>query len=199
MATNTIFKALVESLEREHGKLTQKQIANALNVTQATVGGWMNGGTPSARNFVKLIDAFRDHHAISLIRPLLEFKEIAPIKKGKTWAFSADAPEIAAIQDAMEKKAGLYFFYDSSGQAIYAGKSDFNLYGEARQRLKAIPNQPMFLPIKKYVGQMGDRARYLSAYEVTITAAIKNMESFLLRAFANDLLNKNGGAFYSSL
>ncbi|MNV96997.1 hypothetical protein D3C71_1920660 [compost metagenome] len=93
----------------------------------------------------------------------------------------------------------MYLFYDSSGEAIYAGKTEFNLYNETKQRLKAVPNSAVFLPRKKYVGQMGDRARYMSAYEVTITAAIKNLESFLLRAFANDLLNKNGGAFYSSL
>jgi hypothetical protein len=55
------------------------------------------------------------------------------------------------------------------------------------------------VPIKTTRPQMGQVARYLSAYEVTNVAAVKNLESFMLRAFANDLRNKNGGTFKPSM
>ena len=54
---------------------------------------------------------------------------------------------------------------------------------------------PIYLPIAAKVGAVGNRTQFISAYEVSIPAAIKNLETFMLRAFTNDLSNKNGGHF----
>jgi transcriptional regulator with XRE-family HTH domain len=197
--SNHIFAALLEALEEEYGPVTQAQIAAALGVTQATISNWKNGGEPSKRNLKKLIEFFRGHHAATLVRPILEFQVIHPVKSGNEWRFTSDEEVVSSLKEKLDSRPGIYVFYDSSAAAIYLGKTESSLYGEAKQRLKAIPNRSMYLPTKAKVGAMGDRARFMSAYEVTIPAAIKNLESFMLRAFANDLLNKNGGHFYASL
>ena len=103
------------------------------------------------------------------------------------------------IKEKIEGKHGLYLFCDRSGHAIYLGKTEASLYGEAKQRLKATPNRGTYVPIKATKPQMGQVAHYLSAYQVSNVAAVKNIESFMLRAFANDLRNKNGGKFKPSM
>lgn len=196
---NHIFIALLEALEEEYGAVTQAQIAKALGVTQGTISNWKGGSEPSKKNLRKLIEFFRGHHATTLVKPIVEFTAIQPTKSGNEWRFSSEPKVVAGLKTKLDGRAGLYVFYDSSGAAIYLGKTEASLYTEAKQRLKAIPNRSIYLPTKSKAGSMGERARFLSAYEVTISAAIKNLESFMLRAFANDLLNKNGGHFYGSL
>ncbi|WP_172202807.1 helix-turn-helix domain-containing protein [Niveibacterium sp. COAC-50] len=197
--TNHIFSALLEALQDEYGTVTQQQIAKALGVTQATISNWSSGGQPSKTNLKKLIDLFREHHAATLVKPIFEFQAIDPTPSGDSWRFSADAKLVAELKAKLENRPGLYLYYDSAGHAIYLGKTESSLYTEAKQRLKAVPNRAIFVPTKAQASQMGQLARFLSAYEVTIPAAIKNIESFMLRAFANDLLNKNGGHFKSLL
>lgn len=197
--SNHIFTSLLEALEEEYGSVTQAKLANALKVTQPTISNWKNGGEPSKANLKKLIEFFRAHHAATLIKPLLEFQPIQPVKSGNEWRFSTEQGVIDHIKEETEKRHGLYLFYDSSGHAIYLGKTEASLYGEAKQRLKATPNRGTYIPIKTTKPQMGQVARYLSAYEVTNVAAVKNLESFMLRAFANDLRNKNGGKFKPSM
>lgn len=196
--SNHIFNALLDALREEYGSVTQTEIAEALGVAQATISIWSNGGQPSKANLKKLIELFRQHHASTLIKPILEFCSIEPTQKGKSWNFSPDRVKIDFIKSKLERRDGIYLFYDSSGSAIYLGKTEASLYGEAKQRLKAVPNRAIYLPTKTKVGVIGHRAKFMSAYEVAIPAAIKNLETFMLRAFANDLLNKNGGHFQSS-
>ena len=196
---NHFFTSLLDALEEEYGAVTQHQLASAIGVTQPTISNWKNGGEPSKKNLKALIEFFRAHHAASLVKPLLEFQAIQPIRSGKEWRFSDDQDTIDRIKKVTDRKHGLYLFYDSSGHAIYLGKTESSLYGEAKQRLKATPNRGTYIPIKTIKPQMGAVARYLSAYEVTNVAAVKNLESFMLRAFANDLRNKNGGKFKSLL
>ena len=197
--SNHIFSSLLEALEEEYGQVTQAELAKALTVTQPTISSWKNGSEPSKKNLRKLIEFFRAHHAATLIKPLLEFQSIQPIKSGSEWRFSDDSNTIEHIKVETERRCGIYLFYDSSGHAIYLGKTEKSLYGEAKQRLKASPNRGTYLPTKKTTPQMGQVARYFSAYEVTNVAAVKNLESFMLRAFANDLRNVNGGKFKSSM
>ncbi len=196
---NHIFSALLDALQEEYGTVTQQQIATALGVTQATISNWSAGGQPSKTNLKNLIDFFRRHHAASLVKPIFEFQAIDPVPSGDSWKFSDNKKVVAALKASLSNVPGLYLYYDSSGHAIYLGKTETSLYAEAKQRLKAEPNRSIFVPTKAKASQMGQMARFLSAYEVTIPAAIKNLESFMLRAFANDLLNKNGGHFKSLL
>ncbi|MBK9441385.1 MAG: helix-turn-helix domain-containing protein [Comamonadaceae bacterium] len=196
---NHIFNALLDALQEEYGAVTQQQIAKALEVTQGTISNWATGGQPSKANLKKLIDFFRQHHAATLVKPIFEFQAIDPVPSGDSWKFSSDTNVVTALKASLENVPGLYLYYDSAGHAIYLGKTEASLYAEAKQRLKAVPNRSIFVPTKAKASQMGQLARFLSAYEVTIPAAIKNLESFMIRAFANDLLNKNGGHFKSLL
>ena len=196
---NHIFETLLEALQEEYGSVTQKQIAKALGVTQGTISNWSSGAQPSKNNLIKLIDFFRQHHAATLVKPIFEFQAINPVPTGDSWKFSSDATVTKALKASLDGRAGLYIYYDSAGRAIYLGKTESSLFAEAKQRLKAVPNRSIFVPTKAQASQIGQLAHFLSAYEVAIPAAIKNLESFMLRAFANDLLNKNGGHFKSLL
>lgn len=199
LMANHIFNALLDALQEEYGTVTQQQIAKALGVTQATISNWATGGQPSKTNLKKLIELFRQHHATTLVKPIFEFQPIDPKPSGDSWKFSDDAKVVAKLKKSLENVSGLYLYYDSAGHSIYLGKTEASLYTEAKQRLKAKPNRSIFVPTKAKASEMGQLARFLSAYEVTIPAAIKNLESFMLRAFANDLLNKNGGHFKLTL
>ena len=192
---NHIFSALLDALQEEYGALTQAQIAKALRVSVGTVHNWTNGGEPNKTNLKKLLDLFKNHQASTLIRPLLEFQEIEPYTSGGSWSFSRNATTITALKTKLDGKKGVYVFYDSSGKAIYLGKTEASLFIEAKQRLAAVPNRAIYLPIAAKVGAVGNRTQFISAYEVSIPAAIKNLETFMLRAFTNDLSNKNGGHF----
>ena len=192
---NHIFSALLEALREEYGALTRAEIATELGVSIGTVHNWSKGAEPNKTNLKKLIDLFKNHQASTLIKPILEFHPVKPEVSGKSWCFSSDAKVVAFLKAKLEGKKGVYVFYDTSGKAIYLGKTEASLYGEAKQRLSAVPNKAIYLPIKAKVGAMGHRASFISAYEVSIPAAIKNLETFMLRAFANDLYNKNGGHF----
>ena len=189
-----IFAAFLQALEEEYGYITQEKLARKLEVNQATISNWKNGkNTPSKKNLEMLINAFKEHHAQTLIRPIFEFKEILPYRNGSSWVFSHETEALNIIKSELTKKIGIYLFYDSAGKAIYLGKSDVCLFNEAKQRLNALANRPFYNPNKNAHPFMGDMAKFLSAYEVTVQAAIKNIESFMLRSFANDLMNKNSG------
>jgi DNA-binding XRE family transcriptional regulator len=192
---NHIFASLLEALQEEYGAVTQSVLAKALGVTQPTISNWVNGGEPSKKNLKMLVEYFRNHHAITLIKPLIEFQSIEPCRSGNEWRFSPDASVVENLKTKLKGKHGLYIYYSSTGESLYLGKTEASLYAEAKQRLKAKPNRPVFQPVKGYHLQMGAMARFISAYEVTIPAAVKNLESFMLRAFSNDLRNRNGGNF----
>ena len=192
---NHIFSALLDALREEYGTLTQAEIAEELEVSIGTIQNWLKGAEPNKTNLKKLIDLFKNHQASTLIKPILEFHPIKPEASGKSWCFSSDPTVVTFLKAKLEKRKGIYVFYDTSGKAIYLGKTEASIYGEAKQRLSAVPNRAIYLPIKAKVGHMGNRASFISAYEVAIPAAIKNLETFMLRAFANDLYNKNGGHF----
>jgi transcriptional regulator with XRE-family HTH domain len=192
---NHLFASLLEALQEEYGTVTQTDLAKALGVTQPTISNWVNGGEPSKRNLKRLLEYFRDHHARTLIKPIVEFVPIEPVQLSNEWRFSSDNDVVEELKTQLHGKKGIYLFYGTTGEALYLGKTEASLYGEAKQRLKALPNRPMYIPVKGRVLQMGAMARYLSAYEVSIPAAVKNVESFMLRAFANELRNRNGGNF----
>jgi hypothetical protein len=125
----------------------------------------------------------------------VEFNAINPSQKGKTWNLTADKEETEKLRKTLEGHSGLYLFYDSAGKVIYVGKSEKCLYTEIRQRFNAVANRPFYGPTKMANPFMGNHTRFISAYEVTVMKAIKNLESFLLRSFANDIMNKNSGNF----
>ena len=92
--------------------------------------------------------------------------------------------------------AGIYVFYDSSGNVIYLGKAK-NLRSEVRQTYKrrstfhtrSGPN------MKKVHCTFGSMTKCLSLYRIDNARIRKNFEAFLLRVFPNQSHNHNLGKF----
>lgn len=193
-----LFAALIEALSGTYGEVPAKDIAAYLGVAPGTVDSWMAGkAKPNAKSIAKLLGMFVDHQASNLFNPLVEFSTIQPQWKKAAWGFSIE--DEARLKPRLTGRKGVYIFYDSAGEATYLGKSASNLWKESRQRLNAEANRPFYGPEKGPSRRQGDIARFLSAYEVTVTAAIGNVETFMLRAFANDLMNRNSGKFKALL
>ncbi|WP_243312298.1 hypothetical protein [Fundidesulfovibrio agrisoli] len=121
------------------------------------------------------------------------------------------------LHDALSTRKGVYIFYDSRGRAIYAGKardqflwpeivSVFNRDRKDTQELYYV-NHPSTnvdftvaaeynRQIVKHHVKLCDVAAFFSAYEVD-GHLIDDVESLLIRGFANDLLNKSMERFAS--
>lgn len=193
--SNHIFLWLLQALEEEYGAVSQERVARAIGVTQPTISNWKNGGEPNKTNLKRLLEFFRAHDAATLVRPLLEFQPIEPIRSKNEWRFSSDPNTVRQLKERLDHRRGIYVLYDSSGHAVYLGKTESSLYAEAKQRLKASPNRAVYKPVKSSKPQIGEVVRFLSAFEVANLAAIRNIEAFMLRAFPNDIRNKNRGEF----
>ena len=189
-----LFAALVEALEDSYGSISQQDLARHLGVAPAAVSTWRTGkAEPNRTSIRKLLDLYADHRASALFVPLVELAPIHPERAGAGWRLAPD--EVARIEPRLRRRKGIYVFYGSAGEATYLGKSASDLWKEARQRLNAETNRPFYGAEKGPSRKQGDIARFLSAYEVTVPAAIANVETFMLRAFANDLMNRNSGKF----
>ncbi len=113
------------------------------------------------------------------------------------------------LKEELKKHFGVYVFFDSRGQAIYTGKArqqklwkEINLAfnrdrGEV-QKIKRV-NHPQRRQAYRTSDQQArqitdnlvslhDIAAYFSAYQV-VDGMIDDLESLLVRSFANDLLN----------
>ena len=119
-------------------------------------------------------------------------------------------PYYAGLRSELESKHGVYIFFDSRGQAIYAGKArrqtlwkEMNLALNrdrgAVQTIKRV-RHPAGRRMEYRTSDEKDRqivdqqvslsgiASYFSAYEV-VDEMIEDVEALLVRSFANDLLN----------
>lgn len=152
-----------------------------------------------------------------VIRPIVEFFQIrrTPVGSGDQFRiFSAgggdDAhPYLTGLKSELDKHRGVYMFYDSRGRALYAGKTraqslwtELNLaynrdrdlqnilrvqHPERRQDFRT--SDEMRRQIRRVNVRLHELAEYVSAYEVA-DEMIGEIESLLIRAFPNDLLNK---------
>ena len=92
--------------------------------------------------------------------------------------------------------AGIYVFYDSGGNVIYIGKAT-NFRTEVRQTLgRKIPVGIRVGPkLNKQRPKMRDLVERISLYQVVSPRLRHNLESLLLRIFANQTHNSNIGTF----
>ena len=166
-------------------------LAKALGVSPANVHGYGKGGEISASQIKKIILVMMRN----TVRPLMEIREISPQRiKGKAgveianWRIDVKEKD-KELCKVLDKIAGVYIFYSSSGGVLYVGKAK-NLYKEIRQRL----NRPLHFRISENMTGKGktfcmaEVTKYLSAYQVPLEACT-NIEAFLIRAFANDHTN----------
>lgn len=187
---------LISALQTHLDNMSRAELASMLNVTQATVGNWFNDtATPSKPQVGRIIKAFADHTGQNLVQPVFEYRSIEPKPSGNTWSFGLSVHEEPGHRADLKGKHGIYIFYDSSGRAIYLGKSVRCLYQESKTRLGASLNRSLRLPQKIQTAKAGSISRYMSAYQISISSGTKNIESFMLRAFANSIYNKNSGEF----
>lgn len=145
--------------------------------------------------------------------------EYFPIEKvgskggGKHEIFSSDNIKQDIRKKLEDTKAGIYIFYDSSGRAIYVGKtsaksslwarmkSSFNQDQQKSRQLYRIDHSPDAKPLDQKLGpkpvQLHELAKYFSAYEVD-KHFTHNIEALLIRAFADNLMNKKMENFLKS-
>ena len=197
--SNHILSELLGALAEETGEVSPLLLAKTLRVSQSTVTCWRGGATPRRANMRKILTYFRDFTAASLVMPVLEYKAIAPVKSGRTWALTKVEEDIALLHACMLHRPGLFLLYDSTGSAIFLGKSESCLYTETRKRLGDHSNRPFFSPNRNKPPHIGELASYISVYEVSVLAALDNIEAFMLRAFGNNLLNEDAGNFKASI
>jgi len=157
--------------------------------------------------------------ASNCITPIVEFFPVSAVDSrhgAKLEVFSvkdgaADHPYRAGIKKALCDAQGLYFFYDSRGRALYAGQTNkqslwneingaFNRErGKELQSIKIVSHPERKQKYERYdektrqitkvAVSLHDVAEFFSAYEVH-PLMISNLESLVIRTFANDLLNK---------
>jgi hypothetical protein len=155
---------------------------------------------------------------VTAIRPLVEFFKIQECDSrggAKHELFSVEDelgnlhPYRAGLRDELDKYHGVYIFFDSRGQAIYTGKaksqtlwremkSAFNRNRDSVQKIKRVRHPESRVSyrtsneksrqIKEYSVPLYELAAYFSAYYVD-GGMINELESLLVRSFANDLLN----------
>lgn len=138
-------------------------------------------------------------------------------KQGARWEIFSDDKEsgekhkyLSGLKLELQRHHGVYLYFDTRGQAIYAGKarkqslwaelnSAFNRPRGGLQRIKRVyhpyRDQPYRTTDEK-ARQITDQvvplhilANYFSAYAVD-DELIADVEALLVRSFANDLLNK---------
>jgi hypothetical protein len=151
-----------------------------------------------------------------LIEPVVEYLSISPTpsKQGAKWeiftaksASGADSHYLDAIKAELKKCYGVYVFYDSMGRAIYVGRAaKTTLWAEANNAFNRDRKDHQSIwgvnhPTKNVKRVISNRqivrsevllheiADYFSAYRVA-AEHINTLEAFLIRAFANNLLNK---------
>jgi hypothetical protein len=162
-------------------------------------------------------NASRQRTQAEAIRPIVEFFQIRPVSVGDgdqyrifgTGTKADPHPYLAGLKAELEKHRGVYLFYDSRGRALYAGKTraqflwqEMNLaynrdrdlqnilrvqHPERRQDFRT--SDEMRRQIRKVNVRLHELAEYVSAYQVA-DEMIGDIESLLIRAFPNDLLNK---------
>ncbi|RVA55366.1 hypothetical protein EN933_08475 [Mesorhizobium sp. M7A.F.Ca.US.001.01.1.1] len=151
------------------------------------------------------------------LRPIVEFfsLEKALIGAGDNYSIfkvkneNGAHPYLAGLKIELDNHHGIYIFHDSRGRALYAGKArsqslwkEINLVYNRDRQLQNIlrVNHPerrqdfrtsdeIRRQIRKAQVRLHELAAYVSAYAVA-DGMIGDLESLLIRAFPNDLLNK---------
>jgi hypothetical protein len=211
-------KEVVEALKRKLRAGTDRDLARQLGITVQAIQIWKNRSSVTTRQIASLVNAARvsggKFLAADSIRPVVEFFPIEKCDskqaaKYELFPVSDNHPYRRGVRGELSKQHGIYIFFDSRGQAIYAGKArQQNLWSEMkgafnRDRGKVQKIKRVYHPTSKveyktsleksrqiadHFVPLHDLAAYFSAY-VVADSLINKMEAMLVRSFANDLLN----------
>ena len=221
---------LIEKLKQhfEIPKGTDTALANKLGATSTKRNSWKTKIANWRKNSRQLSDTeilnlIKDIKDVSIkknqetihkkfIKTIIEYFPIEKVisRGGKNYEISPPddmKQKWDHLRKDMEKtKTGIYIFYDSSGRAIYVGKtagktsslwarmkSSFNHNQQKSRQLYRINHSPKVKSPVQKLGpkpvQLHELAKYFSAYEVNPNF-VDNTETLLIRAFADNLMNK---------
>jgi len=204
---------LVKSLKRKFRVVTDAALAKHLGVSVPAVQLWKSRKSVTPRQVASLVH--KASFQSNVIRPVVEFFPINKVKTKREAAFEIFSPLHAdgmehpyrgGLKSELMEHHGVYVFFDSRGQVIYVGKArlqklwkELNLaFNRNRGEVQSIyrvshptkrmkfgtkPRQIVSRPVALH-----ELAAYFSAYQVP-DAMINDLESMLVRSFANDLLN----------
>lgn len=210
---------LIEELKRKYSLKNDYDVADYLGMTPLQIANWKKQTAPLTPR--QVANAIEKCSKVSVkrsqsyqIRPLVEFFPITVTESNSSAKFALfsvgkeDDPLHWGLRDHLSKSNGIYIFYDTRGQAIYAGKAKeqflwnemnnaFNrdrarqtVYrvGHPQRRQKFKPTHESPRRLHRQTVKLHDMAAYFSAYIVD-KDMINDLEALLVRAFANDLLN----------
>lgn len=207
--------ALFAELKKKFRVETDATLAKHLGISHPAIQVWKNRSSVTARQLASLVHkaSFRSN----AIHPVVEYFRIdrcdsphgAKYEIFSTFESGQSHPYRAGLKDELAKYHGVYVFFDSRGQAIYAGKARrqklwkeinlaFNRNRGAVQTIRRVAHPIQKRPyrtteeksrrIHSVEVPLHELAAYFSAYRVA-DAMINDLESLLVRSFANDLLN----------
>ena len=216
---------LIKKLKQHFGipNGTDTALANYLGATSRKRSSWKTKiakwrKNPEPLSDTEILNLVKDIKDASIhkevIKTIVEYFPVEKVesKGGKKYEISPpDDDDIKRKWDALRKdlektKTGVYIFYDSSGRAIYVGKtaaktgslwsrmkSSFNHDQQKSRQLYRIDHSPDAKPYAQKLGpkpvQLHELAKYFSAYKVH-EHMTHNIEALLIRSFADNLMNK---------
>jgi hypothetical protein len=209
-------ETVIEALKRKFRVKSDRALTKHLGNSIPAIQNWKKCRSVTPRQIAGLVH--KASFQSNAIRPVVEFFRItkcgspqakmqqvfSPFDKNKM-----PHPYRAGLRDELEKYHGVYVFFDSRGQAIYTGKArrqnlwkEINLVFNRKrgdvQSIRRVTHPERRQPFKtteekhrKIVNRgvpLHELAVYFSAYRVPDTM-VNDLESLLVRSFANDLLN----------
>lgn len=214
---------VVAALHRHLRTSSLIELSKKVGVTQQAVRNWDEAPLLTARRIAGMVKAAVEATSTdtyrSAVRPLVEFFPLAkcPSRQGAKYElFSSKSAKgkphlyLDGLKSELSKHHGVYVFFDSRGQAIYAGKARklplwseitnaFNRHRGSVQKIRRVKHpsrnqayqttNEKSRQISEFQVPIHDLAAYFSAYAVA-DPLIDDVESLLLRSFANDVLNK---------
>lgn len=215
---------IVAQMQHHLRAKTLTDLSNKVGMTNQAIQNWKGRTNVTSRQIAGLVRNASKAGASTLqanaIRPLVEFFRIDRCESKNRAKFEvftprqdgyvSDHPYRAGLKEELAKHCGVYIFFDSRGQAIYAGKARrqflwteinlaFNRDRGGIQNIKRVrhpENRVQYRTSDEKARQITEAAvplhelaSYFSAYHVA-DEMIDDLESLLVRSFANDLLNK---------
>ena len=223
-------QSIIEALKKQFKAATDRALADELGLSSQTIRGWRSRKNVTPDDVARLTNraskAGANYLQRTAIRPLVEFFPIArTAARGNSRTFRIFThlekglvhPYRKGLKDELSECHGVYVFFDSRGQAIYAGKAKeqslwkemnlaFNRERGGVQKIRRVshPNKKIEYrtssektrQIREYIVPLHELAAYFSAYDVAL-GMINDLEALLVRSFANDLLNSRMEQFSS--
>ena len=207
-------------------RIDDSDLAARLGKTSNTIDNWQKKPGPlSSARVASLVkgamdaEAKREREEIhkNFIKSIIEYFPIKKVesKHGKNYEISPpDGYKNkwgTLLKELQNANSGIYIFYDSSGRAIYVGKTagtatslwarmkmSFNHDQQKSRKLYCIDHGPKAKTQAQKLGpkpvQLHELAKYFSAYQVD-PEMVHNIEALLIRAFADNLMNKKMETF----